>query len=307
LKDFASAKLDTVGAKYENEVYIAKGLGAKLGQLGTGLPPCRPRQDKGLPQPEGDKWHRKIKDVGVLMGADDYDKAYIALLLTAVHALDRPYQAAAKKVCEGAGGECKAPPPKGFMRMMAKMLTDHAEAAHPRPAENIDTNRVAWTFETPEQLRAAFEGAAKEFGQPLRAKNGLSPSFNALEISKGYRNILANYRYAPKGLTWGKVSKDPKTKEAWKKLRELMVNCFLRNNNTPEEDLLKDEWKNVLADFDAAASYLSSDKMAKVPCVLVVEIQYMLSEYMEMRKYTHSWYKIVRADNAESMVADFNA
>merc|ERR1712159_426844 len=104
---------------------------------------------------------------------------------------------------EAAGGESKSPSPKGFMRMMAKMLTDHYDAARPRPAENIDTNRIACIFEEPAQLIAAYEGAAAAFGPPLRVKNGYSHEFNALEISKGYRNILANYRYAPKGLTWG--------------------------------------------------------------------------------------------------------
>merc|ERR1712203_648106 len=106
----------------------------------------------GLKMPEGDAWHHKIHHLGVKMGDDDYDKAYIAFLLTAVHAIDGGYQATVKRICEKAGGDCKAPSPKGFMRIMAKMIGDHKDAKCPRPAENIDTNRVALTFDEPEQL-----------------------------------------------------------------------------------------------------------------------------------------------------------
>merc|ERR1712083_1136276 len=112
-------KLDVVGERYENEFYIALGLHASLGDLGAGLPPCRPRQDEGLP-PMASKFHRKLQE-GLKMNNDDRDRAYISLLLTAVHAFDRHYQDVAKTVCEDAGGTCKAPAPKGFQRMMAKM------------------------------------------------------------------------------------------------------------------------------------------------------------------------------------------
>lgn len=234
-------------------------------------------------------------------------RAYIAFLLTAVHALDSHFQAAAKKVCDDAGGDCKAPAPKGYMRMLAKMITDHAEAKRPKAAENIDTNRVAWTFDDPAQLCAAFEGASKTFGPPLRVKNGYSKDFNALEISKGYRNILANHRYAPEGLTWGRLAKNLKVTEAWDRLRDLNLNSFLRINCVGNEEALDPDYSVILKDLDAARSYFSSQAMQGVPVVLVVEIQYMLRPYLEMRKYTHSWYKIVRAESTRGMVSDFNS
>ena len=91
------------------------------------------------------------------------------------------------------------------MRMWAKLDTDHAKAASPKAAENIDTNRVAWIFQEPKQLRDAFAKAQEVFGPPVRIKNGYDPSFDALSDTKGYRNILANYRFIP-GLTWGDLA-----------------------------------------------------------------------------------------------------
>jgi len=221
--------------------------------------------------------------------------------------MDHHYQAQAKKVCEDAGGTCKAPAPKGFMRMMAKMITDHKDAAHPRPAENIDTNRVAMTFEEPEHLAKAFKLAEKAFGKPVRVKNGYSKKFNALEISKGYRNILSNHRYAPEGITWGKLAARPEAKEAWNNLRQLMLDSFLRTNMVGKEEQLDPDHRNILRDLDASREFLASKEMRDQQAVLVVEVQYMLRPYLEMRKYTHSWYKIVRAENAEGMVSDYNA
>ena len=58
---------------------------------------------------------------------------------------------------------------------------------------------------------------------------------------------------------------------------------------------------------DAAKGHLSSSTMKDEPMELVVEIQYMLASYFDMRKYTHTWYKIVRAENPEALVVDYNS
>ena len=45
--------------------------------------------------------------------------------------------------------------------------------------------------------------------------------------------------------------------------------------------------------------------MRESPAKLVVEIQFMTKEYYAMRKKTHAWYKVVRADHARGMVVDY--
>ena len=56
---------------------------------------------------------------------------------------------------------------------------------------------------------------------------------------------------------------------------------------------------------DAARAHYSN--LDKEPVEIVVEIQYMLASYFDMRKYTHTWYKIVRAEDAEALVVDYNS
>eukprot|EP00929_Paragymnodinium_shiwhaense_P114258 TRINITY_DN825_c0_g2_i1.p1 TRINITY_DN825_c0_g2~~TRINITY_DN825_c0_g2_i1.p1 ORF type:complete len:750 (-),score=267.75 TRINITY_DN825_c0_g2_i1:151-2400(-) len=304
LQDFAVKQLDEIGKKFETEVFEARKLGDSLGKIGKEVKPCKPRQDTfGLPLPKK-------------FGGDDKDVAYAAFLLTAVHAIDPLYQATARKICEGVGGKCTSPAPKGFMRMLAKMETDHADADEPKTAENIDTNRVAWTIDGEEELKKAFQDA-KALGKVLRVKNGYRHEFNALEISRGYRNVLANYQFQPKGLTWGQLAEDPKTQETWKKLRDSSLAMFLDLGyadeasigcgDDDEDDAEGKRFKHFLVSLDQARELFSKAPLKDEQVSLVCEVQYMLKPYMDMRKFTHAWYKVVRADNAASLVTDYAA
>jgi len=315
LKKFAEKKLDVIGVDYERDVFVGLGIGGILGKLGSEVKPQRPRQDQYLPMPSKFEPVYDFKELDEedldaagkeALKKEQMDEFYIALLLTAVHAVDPLFQEEASRICESAGGECKGPAPKGFMRMWAKMSTDHAEADTPKPAENVDTNRAAWIFEKPEDLARAYHSAAGVWGTPLRVKNGCSPDFNALQISKGYRNVLCNYHYNPQGLTWGAlIAKDGgKVLTLWDRLRQKVLQTFLRTGYADEESLDK-EWRQYLNWFDVARKTVCSAEMRNTKVELVVEIQYMLRQYMNMRKKTHAWYKIVRADNAEAMVFDY--
>ena len=42
-----------------------------------------------------------------------------------------------------------------------------------------------------------------------------------------------------------------------------------------------------------------------MPVRFIVETQFILTEYLEMRKLSHIWYKIFRADSATDLLADF--
>ena len=46
-------------------------------------------------------------------------------------------------------------------------------------------------------------------------------------------------------------------------------------------------------------------EMRASPAKLVVEIQFMTKEYYAMRKKTHAWYKVLRAETSEGMLADY--
>lgn len=300
LRDLALKKLDDIGLRYEQSVFVTRCLSDSLGDLGADIAAVRPRQDEYLPLPA----HIATPEDGpwTLISPS---MAYVALLLTAVHALDPYFQEAAQSICQAAGGACSAPKPKGLMRMVAKLIGDHVDAEVPKSAENIDTNRTAWTFQDPESFRQAFDGATAGFGPPLRVKNGYSADFDAMSISKGYRNILANYRYSPDGLTWGSLAREERTEDAWKKLRTSTVKQLVHLGDLDEDVAVKAE--ELSRCLDLAREHLLSEEMRDEPVVLVCEVQYMLQPYLEMRKYTHYWYKIVRANNSEVMAQDFSA
>ena len=76
-------------------------------------------------------------------------------------------------------------------------------------------------------------------------------------------------------------------------------------------------WEGALAgkgmdEAEIAARGAAIDKalgdsaaMRESPAKLVVEIQFMTEEYYAMRKKTHAWYKVVRADHAAGMGIDY--
>ena len=62
-----------------------------------------------------------------------------------------------------------------------------------------------------------------------------------------------------------------------------------------------------IAEIGAAIDKALGDSaaMRESPAKLVVEIQFMTKEYYAMRKKTHAWYKVVRADHARGMLVDY--
>ena len=50
---------------------------------------------------------------------------------------------------------------------------------------------------------------------------------------------------------------------------------------------------------------LTEENMGDQRAKLVCEIQAMTEDYYQMRKKTHAWYKVVRAENAGGMVTDY--
>ena len=217
-------------------------------------------------------------------------------LLIAAHALDAGFQATAAAAFVRAGGTGAGKPPavKGFMRMLAKLETDHADAPEPKPYENADTNRVAWVLEDAEQLIKAEAEARTELGPPIRCKNNYQQSFDA-SLTKGYRAMLCNYVYDSQK-TWGELESEVRAAAA--EVKRLVLGVFA-GTGAPEKEL---------AAFGAAVDMVAAEfgaDMRESPAKLVVEIQFMTKEYYAMRKKTHAWYKVVRADHAMGMVIDY--
>ena len=65
--------------------------------------------------------------------------------------------------------------------------------------------------------------------------------------------------------------------------------------------------EDEIAGYSAAIDEALGDSaaMRESPAKLVVEIQFMTKEYYAMRKKTHAWYKVVRADHARGMCLDY--
>merc|ERR1739841_377409 len=158
----------------------------------------------------------------------------IIKLLIAAHALDAGFQAKAAAAFGRAGGTGAGKPPavKGFMRMWAKLGTDHADASEPKAYENADTNRVAWVLEDAEQLIKAEAEARTELGPPIRCKNNYQQSFDA-NLTKGYRAMLCNYVYDSQK-TWGELESEVKAAAA--EVKRLVLGVFA-GMGLPEDEL----------------------------------------------------------------------
>ena len=281
LKAFAVAKLDALGEAAEREIYAALGLGPKLDGVCADVENVHPRQDV---------------HAGLAASAGEFDGLDHAFkLLIAAHALDAGFQATAAAAFVRAGGTGAGKPPavKGYMRMYAKLNTDHADAPEPKPYENADTNRVAWVLEDAEQLIKAEAEARTELGPPIRCKNYYQQSFDA-SLTKGYRAMLCNYVYDSQK-TWGELESEVRAAAA--EVKRLVLGVFA-GICAPE---------GVLAQFSAGIDNVAAEfgaDMRESPAKLVVEIQFMTKEYYETGNKMHTWYKVMRADHSESMVWD---
>eukprot|EP00964_Phaeocystis_antarctica_P035290 scaffold20154_cov58-Phaeocystis_antarctica.AAC.3 len=330
LKAFAGAKLDVLGDAAEREIYAALGLGPKLDGVCADIKNVQPRQDvhAGLAAATSDGCGSRNKN----------QEANILKLLIAAHALDPGFQAKAAAAFGRAGGTDAGKPPavKGFMRMYAKLGTDHADADDPKAYENADTNRVAWVLEDAEQLIKAEAEARTKLGPPIRCKNNYQVSFD-VRLTKGYRAMLCNYVYDSKK-TWGELESE--VKAAAVVVKRHIGGVYAGRGQGEDDiaaigadideaaaefgvDMRESGWEGALAgdgmgyspEDNIARHGAAIDKalrecgaeMRESPAKLVVEIQFMTKEYYAMRKETHAWYKAMRSEHAFGMVMDYGA
>ena len=314
LKGLAADKLVQLGRAYERDVYEAMGLGALLGSLGAGLD-VHPRQDThaGLcfPKDGGPAFFQRPfrligggggQEAGAGPGLEMHPRAeggYVYFLSIAALVLDPFFQHDFRvALVDDSDAAQAAVPPKGFMRMQSKKNTDHLYKPSPKAAENVDTNRAACVRDVA-ALPGAYARAEKAFGIPLRVKNNYSPAVDALsDVTRGYRCILANYLYSvPGGKTWGDLG--PEIEDATAQLKSIVATTDRHIGDSEEQ--VADRARLI----DSAAACFSSAELGREPARLVVEIQFMTTEYWAMRKHTHTWYKTDRAQNPLGLMYDY--
>ena len=321
LKSLAETQLNAIGLPVERDVFEALDLRKTLGVLGDAFSTRLHRQDvaAGLLYDVRDARGKLVRQPALeRLGAEVLDREndifYIVLLLLVAHTLDPHYKKIASAICKEHDGQFKGPAVKNVGRMVAKLQSDHADKEVPRAAENADTNRSAMIFDTPDALQKAFQTVADRLGDPLRVKNNYSLDREGGAGLFYYRAVLANYLYEPVSSSnepkmWGPAMKE-EIEVGAKSLNGALNKMFADmgadwNTRQPEDVWL--QWNGLLAGVKDATRFLGSSAMQAERVRVVVEVQYMLGPYYAMRKQTHRWFKIMRAENAYSMALDYQA
>ena len=272
LKGLARVRLEQIAAAGERDIYRGLGLEDELGDVGrhTGTWTASVRMDspKLLGQALWDGVKRK----------PDPEACYAVGLMLLSSAVDAEFQRLSHKIAQATQGECKSAPPKSFPRMANKLLAaeDHLwELPDPRSALNIDLCRNGVTYSSAEQLHAGFLAFTERF-PVLRMKNNLRSEFDAEHKSFGYRAILVNMLFEPDSgpdgqqITWNDLFDLPSTQEAWDEIRTAEQGCSAARFDEVFVDLLRSAYGTR-------------------PVRFVVESQFILQEYLEMRKNSHFW------------------
>lgn len=221
---------------------------------------------------------------------------YIVVLQLLTAAIDCDFQSKTAEIARATGGRCRSPPPppKNFERMQGKLFRDHKDEEMPKPAANIDLSRNAIAFSTTADFIKGYEAMTKRF-PPLRVKNGYRKDNDAAKTSYGYRALLANMLYKPdpnpdgSPVTWGQLFDLERTQLEWEKIRDHFV-C------------LGGMYNKVL--FEPAVRTVKA-VFPKKPVSFIVETQFMMQQYLDMRKESHLFYKIIRAETFHSLQQDF--
>ena len=287
LKALAASKLQKLSDAQEKEVYQAQELATKLGNLGDDIEPMHPRQDT---------------HAGLTFDFEEpYDGPYSYLLWFASMALNDAFNNAAKAAVEKVvpGVVIKFCSPKGTARMMAKFISDHVKADLPRSAENVDNNRMAWIVEA-NDFALAYE-SIKEIGTIVRVKNAYSAEFDAASVSFGYRALLVNVVFDSLK-TWREYQTALQAIEVKRRKEE--------TNRMMKTGYVEEDAHGVYQQYNEqpiAQLMTEGGPLLDKPAKLVCEIQMMTPAYFTMRKQSHAWYKIIRADTSRTMIGDYKA
>ena len=231
----------------------------------------------------------------------DLECTYIHFLRLLAMALDEPFRKHVNAAFEKAGvhlvgGGVSSGGIKGYERMRNKMLSpeDHGRLARPRPAHNVDIVRCLATFRTVEDMVTGLEVVRQHVysqGGYVKFKNGMAWSRVFAESRFHMRVILGTGKFAfPARLRIGDLRAAPEVQRLWSDYLETNLPSAARGT-----------WKRHV---ETALQWLDAVP-ANEEVSLLCEVQMLLQEYAAVRTAMHELYKIVRADTAHRLQADF--
>lgn len=246
-------------------------------------PPSQRRQDckQGIPTPKWDfsQW-----------GAE---AAYIHVLRMIAIAIDSPFVKDIGVALKSAGISSNITHNgiKSYSRMRNKMVAaeDHRFKKAPRPAQNVDINRVMVTVDTGEQLRGVLECLYERFGGYVKFKNGMASG----DAMFGLRLCLVSILYRHPSLnTIGSLVNDRGVQAKWKQYIQ----------EPPAPNIPKHRWRNDIA---KAHQWLLSPEIAQLSVGIVCEVQCLIRSFRDVRMRMHELYKAYRAVDGNSLQRDF--
>jgi len=234
--------------------------------------------------------------------------AFVHLLQFISLRFNDEYQSIIKTACDslGPGNAVHYPAgPKSPYRMFSKYMNDHAHDEAPRAASNIDTIRCCVVCEEDQNLVKLYNKLSKIFGGVLRCKNGYRNK-EAGDISLGYRACLINVMFTPKPdgkpMTWGELALE---EEAAKKWNDHYHKIFERTGISVDTAIsLTAAVGDETLPIDIARDWMVSEGVRDRNIQIVSEVQLLMQYYLDMRKKTHAYYKVIRAESPTGLMQD---
>ena len=246
------------------------------------------------PQCSSDKF-----DEGDYLSNLERECVYIHFLRMVALGLNTAFQSAVERVLsnEGILHSFSSSDVKSYERMYAKMMSwnDHGQLPPPRPANNIDVVRCLVMFETPNDMRLAFDAIPQMFKGSVynKFKNGMATSESEAAESYYLRLVLGTGQFVYDGRqTIGELRSDPQVQTLW---RSYVARSAVPPFVTPKR------WYKQARQALGWLQELSPD----TPVFVHGEVQMVLRRYNEIRNRMHELYKVVRAPDEKALLQDF--
>ena len=131
----------------------------------------------------------------------------------------------------------------------------------------------------------------KRFGDFAKFKNQMSLSVAEAAAFHHLRLMMVSVSYDT-GMTFADLCKDDEAKQRWSEYRQ----------HPPDATVPGGRWCRQM---ETALQWIHSPELANKKVVMLCEVQCVLRKYREVRLKMHEVYKVHRADDAESLCADF--
>eukprot|EP00040_Diaphanoeca_grandis_P013619 m.68881 g.68881 ORF g.68881 m.68881 type:complete len:684 (-) comp24013_c0_seq1:62-2113(-) len=232
----------------------------------------------------------------LVKGKIDYEIGITNMLLIVAH-LAQPHFV---KQTAGLGGECgkaRHVAVKSRQRLYNKNSFDYKDAESPKAANNLDLNRKSITSDNAADQLEVWKDLVSRF-EVVRVKN----TFMGEGIeNNGLQQVLINVVLELQNETTGQ----PLT---YGDLASPQHRASLNEAVNELKSAEPDQGHVTLRNFDTACELLMSisamPEIASEPIKLIAEIQLYLQFYLDARKETHLYFKILRAQYLSRLKAD---